>query len=93
MGNPGEFPAQMASNAENISIWWRHHDIEIFARNFTDDDDDDGDSDVDDDDDHDHDDDDGYGDDYLDHNSNDYNTKLGEISMKGMPEYYVNIDE
>ena len=20
-----EFPAQMASNAENISIWWRHH--------------------------------------------------------------------
>ena len=20
----GEFPAQMASNAENISIWWRH---------------------------------------------------------------------
>ena len=22
----GEFPAQRASNAENISIWWRHHD-------------------------------------------------------------------
>ena len=22
----GEFPAQMASNAENISIWWRHHE-------------------------------------------------------------------
>ena len=21
----GEFPAQMASNAENISIWWRYH--------------------------------------------------------------------
>ena len=21
----GEFPAQMASNAEYISIWWRHH--------------------------------------------------------------------
>ena len=21
----GEFPAQMASNAENASIWWRHH--------------------------------------------------------------------
>ena len=21
----GEFPAQMASNAENDSIWWRHH--------------------------------------------------------------------
>ena len=23
----GEFPAQMASNAENASIWWRHHDL------------------------------------------------------------------
>ena len=23
----GEFPAQMASNVENVSIWWRHHDI------------------------------------------------------------------
>ena len=21
----GEVPAQMASNAENVSIWWRHH--------------------------------------------------------------------
>ena len=21
----GEFPAQSASNAENLSIWWRHH--------------------------------------------------------------------
>ena len=21
----GEFPAQVASNAENVSIWWRHH--------------------------------------------------------------------
>ena len=21
----GEFPAQMASNAKNVSIWWRHH--------------------------------------------------------------------
>ena len=21
----GEFPAQKASNAENVSIWWRHH--------------------------------------------------------------------
>ena len=21
----GEFPAQMPSNAENVSIWWRHH--------------------------------------------------------------------
>ena len=24
---PGEFPAQMASNAENVSIWWRHHEL------------------------------------------------------------------
>ena len=23
----GEFPAQMASNTENVSIWWRHHVI------------------------------------------------------------------
>ena len=22
-----EFPAQRASNTENVSIWWRHHDI------------------------------------------------------------------
>ena len=22
----GEFPAQRASNTENVSIWWRHHD-------------------------------------------------------------------
>ena len=22
----GELPAQMASYAENVSIWWRHHD-------------------------------------------------------------------
>ena len=22
---PGEFPEEMASNAENVSIWWRHH--------------------------------------------------------------------
>ena len=21
----GEFPAQKASNAEDVSIWWRHH--------------------------------------------------------------------
>ena len=21
----GEFPAQMTSNAENVSIWWRHN--------------------------------------------------------------------
>ena len=23
----GEFPAQKASNAENVSIWWRHHGL------------------------------------------------------------------
>ena len=23
----GEFPAQMASNVENVSIWWRHHGL------------------------------------------------------------------
>ena len=23
----GEFPAQMASNAENVSIWWRHYAV------------------------------------------------------------------
>ena len=26
----GEFPAQMASNAENVSIWWRHHAMSQF---------------------------------------------------------------
>ena len=26
----GEFPAQRASNAEHVSIWWRHHGIENF---------------------------------------------------------------
>ena len=29
----GEFPAQMASNAENVSIWWRHHAV-IFKYDF-----------------------------------------------------------
>ena len=24
----GEFPAQKASNAENVSIWWRHRDFQ-----------------------------------------------------------------
>ena len=27
----GEFPAQMASNAENVSIWWRHHVNSLFV--------------------------------------------------------------
>ena len=26
----GEFPAQMASNAENVSIWWRHHETWVW---------------------------------------------------------------
>ena len=25
----GEFPSQMASNAENISIWWRRHALPV----------------------------------------------------------------
>ena len=25
----GEFPAQMASNAENVSIWWRNHVLKV----------------------------------------------------------------
>ena len=29
----GEFPAQMASNAENISIWWRNHELFGYIRN------------------------------------------------------------
>ena len=24
----GEFPTQMTSNAENVSIWWRHHELQ-----------------------------------------------------------------
>ena len=28
----GEFPAQMTSNAENVSIWWRHH---VFTRVYS----------------------------------------------------------
>ena len=30
----GEFPAQMASNAENVSIWWRHHETLIATGGF-----------------------------------------------------------
>ena len=26
----GEIPAQMASNAENVSIWWRHHEDQFY---------------------------------------------------------------
>ena len=28
----GEFPAQMASNADNVSIWWRHHERQYSRR-------------------------------------------------------------
>ena len=31
----GEFPAQMTSNAENVSIWWRHHEFECLILFFT----------------------------------------------------------
>ena len=27
----GEFPAQKASNAENVSIWWRHHEYTVWG--------------------------------------------------------------
>ena len=27
----GEFPAQRASNAENVSIWWRHHGVVLYT--------------------------------------------------------------
>ena len=30
----GEFPAQMASNAENVSIWWRHHAWNLQAQSI-----------------------------------------------------------
>ena len=28
----GEFPAQMASYAENVSIWWRHHVLQDISQ-------------------------------------------------------------
>ena len=28
----GEFPAQRSSNAENVSIWWRHHEWRLFSQ-------------------------------------------------------------
>ena len=28
----GEFPAQMASNAENAFFWWRNHELSIFPQ-------------------------------------------------------------
>ena len=29
----GKFPAQRASNAENVSIWWRHHELLVYLWN------------------------------------------------------------
>ena len=31
----GEFPAQMARYAENVSIWWRHHELDIKSKGPT----------------------------------------------------------
>ena len=31
---PGEFPAQMASDADNVFIWWRHHEHGEFLSFF-----------------------------------------------------------
>ena len=31
----GEFSAQMASYAENVSIWWRHHDFAHILQDYT----------------------------------------------------------
>ena len=28
----GEFPTQMSSNSENVSIWWRHHVVSVLWR-------------------------------------------------------------
>ena len=30
----GEFPAHMASNAENVSIWWRHHVLQLLEEKW-----------------------------------------------------------
>ena len=30
----GEFPAQRASNARNVSIWWRHHALYVCNTNW-----------------------------------------------------------
>ena len=32
----GEFPAQRASNAENASNWWRHHERQAMSNNRAD---------------------------------------------------------
>ena len=30
----GEFPAQKASNTENVFLWWRHHDTNGIKQNY-----------------------------------------------------------
>ena len=30
----GEFPAQRASNAENVSFWWRHHSFDALRQHL-----------------------------------------------------------
>ena len=30
----GEFPAQRGSNMDNVSIWWRHHDLRPLAESL-----------------------------------------------------------
>ena len=30
----GEFPAQSASNVQNVSIWWRHHDQQPAGKSY-----------------------------------------------------------
>ena len=31
----GEFPTQMASDAGNVSMWWRHHRVILLLKDFT----------------------------------------------------------
>ena len=31
----GEFPAQRASNEKNVSIWWRHHGVDMFLPEYS----------------------------------------------------------
>ena len=32
----GEFPAQMASYAENVYLWWRHHELGVLSSGLSD---------------------------------------------------------
>ena len=31
----GEFPAHVASNAENVSIWWRRHGLGVYLKHLS----------------------------------------------------------